>query len=319
MLDLFTQPTTFNLILVLIASMYILFKAADYLIIGISNYAKKLGLSDATIGLIVIAFAASLPDMITSVAGFTKNSSIGLGVIVGCSLVHAGLALGGLLIFTGKMPITKSVFQENKIKIWIFLMIPFILLIFDGELGRIDGIILVMIFIFYIGRLIYLEGKTGKVKKKVKLKKIWKDVFVFLGCLAALILSGRYLVYSSIQLAQKMNIPAYFISITIIAIGVTLPDLAVELKSIIKGHAHMGLGDLIGSLMIALLFFLGIVAIITPIQVEIMQILNALIFLIITITIITYFLGKKELTRKHGIVLVGMYLVFILIELVKVI
>ena len=186
-IEFLSHPIVFNLI-VLIASVFILFKAADYLILGISNYARKLGLSDAIIGLIVVAFAASLPEMIASIAGFAEDVAVGFGAILGSNMVHAGLALGLLAIFAKKLPIGKSVFQKNKILIWLFLMLPFALLIMDGELGRIDGVILILIFVLYIGRLIHLEGKTGKVKKKVKLKRVWRDAAIFLGCLAAMIL-----------------------------------------------------------------------------------------------------------------------------------
>lgn len=318
MMNLLAQPIIFNIIIV-IASIFILFKAADYLIIGISSYAKKLGLSDAIIGLIVVAFAASLPEMIASIAGFTKEASVGFGAILGSNMVHAGLALGVLAVFAGKMPIEKSVFQKHKLILWLFLMLPFVLLIIDGELGRIDGVILITVFVIYISRLIYLESKTGKVKEKVKIKRVWKDAAVFLGCLTAMILSGRYLVFSSVNLAHEIGVPAYFISLTVIAIGATMPDLAVEIKSIFKGHSHIGLGDLMGSLMIELLLFFGVVALINPIKVNLTQIMNALVFLMISITAIVFFMRGKAITWKQGIILLGLYAAFMVIEVVKMI
>jgi len=317
-IEALSHPIIFN-ILVLIASTFILFKAADYLIMGISSYAKKLGLSDAIIGLIVIAFAASLPEIISSVAGFAEEVSVGFGAILGSNMVHAGLALGLLAIFAKKMPIGRSVFQKNKLLVWIFLMLPFILLVIDGELGRIDGIILIAVFVIYLSRLIYLEGKTGKVKKKVKIKRVWKDAAIFLGCLAAMILAGRYLVFSSVNLAHTIGIPAYFISLTVIAIGATIPDLAVEIRSIFRGHVQIGLGDLMGSLMIELLLFFGVVAVINPIQINIMQILNAIIFLVISITVIIFFMRGKAITWKHGIILLLLYAAFMTIEILKLI
>ncbi len=319
MLDFLLQQNVFTLILVLLASVFILFKSADYLIVGISNYARKLGLSDAIMGLLVVAFAASLPEMIASIAGFAEETAVGFGAILGSNMVHAGLALGLLALFAKKVPIGKSIFQKNKILIWLLLMLPFVLLIIDGELGRIDGVILILAFICYIGRLLYLEAKTGKVKKRVKIKLFWKDAVIFLGALAALILAGRYLVFSSVNLAHIFGIPAYFISLTVIAIGATIPDLAVEIKSVVKKHAHIGLGDLIGSLMIELLLFFGIVALIKPITVNLMTVLNALIFLIISITAIMIFLRGKAITWRHGLVLLGIYVVFIVIEVVKLI
>ena len=317
-IEFLSHPVIFNII-VLIASVFILFKAADYLILGISNYAKKLGLSDAIIGLIVVAFAASLPEMIASVAGFAEEVSVGFGAILGCNMVHVGLALGLLALFAKKLKIGKSVFQKNKLLVWLFLMLPFFLLMIDGELGRIDGVILILAFAVYIGRLIYLEGKTGKVKKRVKLEKVWRDAAIFLGCLVAMILAGRFLVFSSVNLAKEMNIPAYFISITVIAIGATIPDLAVEIKAFFRGHMNIGIGNLMGGLMIQLLLFFGVIALIKPIQINIMQILNASIFLIISITAIILFMRGKAITWKHGVVLLVFYAAFMAIEVLKII
>ena len=318
-LDFLLQQNVFTLILVLLASVYILFKSADYLIVGISNYARKLGLSDAIIGLLVVAFAASLPEIIASIAGFAEDVAVGFGAILGSNMVHVGLALGILAIFARKIPIGKSIFQKNKTMIWILLMIPFALLLLDGELSRVDGIILVLAFVLYLGRLIYVESKSKKIKKKVKIKILWKDAVIFLGALAALILAGRFLVFSSVNLAHSFGIPAYFISLTVIAIGATIPDLAVEIKSVVKKHAHIGLGDLMGSLMIELLLFFGVVAIISPIKVNLVEVLNALIFLMISITLIVLFMRGKAINWKHGLILLGIYIAFMAIEIIKII
>jgi cation:H+ antiporter len=201
---------------------------------------------------------------------------------------------------------------------WAALMLPFVLAM-DGQLSRSDGIILIGAFIAYLAQLWHMEGTLGKIKKNVQFKTIWRDAFIFLGCFVALMLAGRWLVFSSVQIAKYFSIPPYFIAITVIGIGTTIPDMSVELRSLFRKHASIGLGDLLGSLVIELILFFGIVSIIKPITVNLGEILNSLIFLAIAITIVMFWMNKKELTWKHGLFLLCFYLIFLAVEIYKII
>ncbi len=303
--------------LVLLASLFILYKSAELIILSISNYAHKFGLSDALIGLVVVAMAASSPEIISSLMGFLAGEeNVGFGTILGSNMVHASLALGLLALFGRKVTLEENIFTKQKLFMWSILMLPFLLAL-DGTLSRVDGILLLLAFATYIGRLWHLEGTLGKLKKDVAVKHLWKDVFVFLGSFIALLLAGQWLVFSSINIAAHAGIPSYFIALTIIGIGTTIPDLVVEIGSLFQKHAAIGLGDLLGSLIIELVLFFGIVALINPIEVTITTVLNALLFLAGTITLILFFIQKKELNWKHGIVLLCIYFVFLAIEIVK--
>jgi len=158
----------------------------------------------------------------------------------------------------------------------------------------------------------------GKIKKDVKLESIWRDVVIFLLALAALLLAGRWLVFSSVQIANYFSIPPYFIALTVIGVGATIPDFAVEVRSLFRKHASIGLGDLLGSLAIELTLFLGLVGLFFPINVDLAQVLPALLFLAASITIIMFWMNKKHLTWKHGLVLMGMYAVFITYEILRI-
>jgi len=109
------HPLVFNS-LVLAASLYILFKSADLIVYGISDYAKRLGLSDAIIGLVVVAMAASAPEMISALTGFmTGQESLGFGAILGSNMVHAALLLGALCIFARKIELEPNLFTKKTI------------------------------------------------------------------------------------------------------------------------------------------------------------------------------------------------------------
>jgi cation:H+ antiporter len=318
MLDwLFANPLLFHS-LIIILSLFVLFKAADLLVDGISGYAKKLGLSDALIGLVVVAMAASSPEIISSLTGFLGgHGSVGFGTIIGANMVHVGFALGILALVGGRRPLEAGIFSRHKLVMWAALMLP-LLLALDGQLSRVDGVLLVAAFVLYLVNVWRIEGTLGKLKKNVKLKTLWRDAAVFLGCLVAILLAGRWLVVSSVGLAEAFSIPAYFIALTIIGIGTTMPDIAVELKALFKEHSGIGLGDLLGSLTIELLLFFGIISIIQPLQVNVPTVLNAFIFLALSITTLMLLMRKNELNWKHGILFLGYYLAFIGIEIWKI-
>ncbi|MEM4253766.1 MAG: sodium:calcium antiporter [Candidatus Woesearchaeota archaeon] len=314
---LVAHPILFNSIIV-VASLFLMFKAADLLVEGISGYAKKLGLSDAIIGLVVVAMAASSPEIISSVTGFLSGGSdVGFGAILGSNMVHVGFALGILALAGRKMPIETGLFSRQKLMMWAALMLP-LLLALDGELSRVDGILLLAVFGLYLANLWRLEGAKGKMKKNVRLRRLWRDAFIFIGCLAAVLLAGRWLVFSSVTIARELGIPPYFIALTVIGIGTTIPDIAVELRSVFRAHAAIGLGDLLGSLMIEFLLFFGVMSLISPLKVSVPTVINALVFLTLGITTLMWIMRGKYLTWKHGLLFLGYFIAFLAIEIWKI-
>jgi cation:H+ antiporter len=314
---LYGNPVLFHS-LVIIASLFIMFKAADLLVEGISHYAHRLGLSDAIIGLVVVAMAASSPEIISSVTGFLSgNTDVGFGAILGTNMVHVGFALGILALLGKKTSLEAGIFSKHTFIMWAALMLP-LLLALDGELSRVDGVLLLVAFGLYITNLWRYEGTLGRMKKNVKLKSLWRDAFIFIGCLGAVLLAGRWLVFSSVNLANYFEIPPYFIALTIIGIGTTMPDIAVELRAIFKQHQAIGLGDLLGSLMIEFLLFFGILSIIRPLQVNVMTIINAFFFLALSITTLMLIMRTKRITWKHGLLFLSYFTAFLAIEIWKI-
>ncbi|MEK6858175.1 MAG: hypothetical protein AABX39_06315 [Nanoarchaeota archaeon] len=305
-------------IVVILASIVLLFKAADLIVYGISNYAKKLGLSDAIIGLVVVAMAASLPEMIASVTGLAIDEiDVTLGTIIGTNMVHAALVVGLLSIIGKKMNLECEILDKSKLLIWALFVLPFILMS-DGMLSRADGIILVAGFIAYITVLWKKEGTLGRMKKNVTFKTIYKDSIIFIGSLLALLIAGALLVFGGVRFANLLDIPAYFISLVVIGLGSAIPDLAVGLKSVFQKHQEIGIGDILGSTMIEFLLFFGVVAIFHPLKIDVSNILTAGIFLITSMTLLMYFLKKKVMTWKEGLIMVGIYLLFVVVEWWKV-
>ena len=306
-------------VVVILASIVLLFKSADLIILGISNYAKKLGLSDAIIGLVVVAMAASLPEMIASLTGLAiQENDVAIGTIIGTNMVHAALVVGVLSLIGKKMNLECEILDKSKLMIWALFVLPFILMS-DGMLSRADGVILVAGFVAYITVLWKKEGTLGKMKKNVKLKTIYKDSIIFIGSLLALLIAGSLLVFGGVRFANLLNIPSYFISLVIIGAGSAIPDFVVGLKSIFQKHQEIGIGDILGSMMIEFLLFFGIVSIVHPLKIDVSNIITAGIFLVTSMTLLMYFLRRKIMTWKEGLFMIGIYVLFVVVEWWKVV
>lgn len=307
--DIVLSPGVFFSIII-IASLYVIFKAADLLVFGISRYAKKLGMSDATSGILVVAMAASLPEIISSFMGVKlANLGVALGAILGTNMVHAVFVLGIVLIVGKQTSLNSEIMSNTLWFIYPLLMLPLFLLL-DGRLGRIDGALLLVAFCVYLWRVWRTEGKQGKMHN-VKARRLVKDGFIFTGTLIAILLSGRWLAFSTIQLSSLFNIPSYFLAITIMGIGTAIPDFAVNIKSVFQKHTEIGIGEVIGSVAIELLLYFGLLGVFYPFSFTSRAIWSTIPFLMAGLTALVWFAHKKRVTWKHGIGLVLLYAIFV--------
>ncbi len=306
-------PLLFH-ILVIIASLVLLILAADKALDGIVNYARKLGLSGYLIGLIVISIGASMPELISSLMGSLEgDSGVVFGTIMGSNICGIALVIGASALFAKKLDLDPHVLERTEVMTFFIVLLPFLLII-DGMLGRIDAAVLISIYFAYIFMIWRKEGEMGGIKKEVNLRNIYLDGIIFVLALAVILLSGRYLVYSSIRVSSILEIPSYLVSLVIIGLGTSMPDLTVSIRSLMKGEKSIGIGNSLGSIVIKSLLFLGILALLNPIIIDPWTIIFAEFALLLSIGLIFYFTSKGVLTWKNGLVLIGVYLIFIVKE-----
>ncbi len=306
------SPVIFHSIIAL-ASLIILAKSADMVVYGISNYAKKLGVSDYLIGFLVISIGTAIPELTAAITGVMMNQGqIVFGTVLGANLFELPL-LGLILIISRKIK-TKQNIGMNAPIITLFIIVLPLLLIIDGVLSKIDGAILLIAFLIYIARLWHSEGQLGKMKKSIEFKDIWKDALIFTLALTALLLSSRFLIFSSMEISGMLNISPYIIGLIVIGIGASTPELTVQLRSIFKHHEDIAFGNVLGSLVANSVFVLGIVALIKPVYIQPSILLITSIFLIMGVLYILIIMGKKEVNWKHGIILISFYILFLLAE-----
>lgn len=299
------------LLIIIAASLAIMFKAADFLVYGVTRYAHKLGFSDYLIGLIIIALGASLPELVSSVMGTVEGEGgIVLGTIIGSNLCGLTLILGTIAVIRKKIKIKVRVLQKTRLVIFILAMLPFALMI-DGVLAGWEGAVLIAAWFGYNFYLWRKEGELGKIKKDVKLEKIWRDAIIAVVALLAIILAGRWLVFSSIRISHMINITPYTTALIVIGFGTQIPDLAVSIRAVLLGHQDVALADILGSLLAKALLFFGIFSFIIPLTIEPKLLWSAAAFTGISLGLALFFTRKRQLIRRHGFVLLAIYLAFL--------
>jgi len=306
----------FNVIVILV-SLFIILKASDLVIYGVAGYARELGLSKYIAGLVIVSIAASMPEVISSLSGLLAGKEeMMVGAILGNNMVHMALLVGIMALVGKKIKFESTLLQKSKFLMWVILLLPLGLFL-DGRLGRIDGLVLILVYGIYLGFLWKKEKRAGKLKERVHLKDIWKYGLVFLGSLLAMLMAGRWLVMGAVDIAAMLNLPTFFISLTVIGIGSAIDDFAIGIRSVLKGKQEIGIGDALGSILNELVLFFGVVALIRPIEISLNTTWSALLFLVLSISLVMLFLKRKKMGWKEGLLMVGIYVVFIAVEIAK--
>ena len=249
-----------------------LFIGAEGLIRGSSNLAIKIGITPLVVGLTVVAFGTSTPELVVSLkAALLGNSSISLGNVVGSNIANIALILGVAALIKPLDVHAKVIMREIPIMIGISLLL--LLLLLDGELGFIDGLVFVSGIITYTFVNVWMARKerSPEVVKEFKegLKSklgIPVSIVLMIAGLGLLILGANLFVQSAVAIAKMFNVSDAIIGLTIVAIGTSLPELITSIVAAYKKESDIAIGNVVGSNIFNILGILGITALIIPIS-----------------------------------------------------
>ena len=283
----------------------------------------KFNISKFIIGMTVVSFATSLPELIVSVNAALNNSpSIAVNNVIGSNIANIGLVLG-LVSILGKITVDNYFYKRDWPWMFFFSLLMWFFISQDSVLQKYEGLILLLILIFFTLTIIrksnYL-GFEGSIDDEL-LKASNFKIFVWLIISSlALYFGSEFLVDGAVNLAKQISISEAVISVTIVAIGTSVPELAASLVAIAKKEESISVGNLIGSNIYNIGSVLGITAMIKeiPIAEEIIQrdIIWMLIFALIVI-ILAMIPRKNYLTSFKGLIMFSMYLYFIYIAFVQ--
>jgi len=243
----------------------LLYFGAEWIVKGGVSLAKRFDISTLVIGLTVVAFGTSLPELVVSViAAIEGSSTLAIGNAVGSNIANIGLALGlSSLIF----PITIK-YSSIKRDLWIYLCACVILFIFvlDGRLSSFEGFFLFTGLIFYIIICIYrpTNGEYGK-QSNIDLSLV-NSILYIIGGTGALALGANLFVDGAIFLARYLGISEIVIGMSVVALGTSLPELATSAVAAFKKESAISVGNIVGSNIFNILSVLGITSIVTPLD-----------------------------------------------------
>lgn len=283
----------------------------------------KLSISKIVIGMTVVAFATSLPELIVSInAAFNGSPSIAINNVIGSNIANIGLVLG-LTCILGNMYVEKSFYRIDWPVMFAFSILLYFIIARDNIIGQIDGILLFSLLISFIVYLIIVVRAATKnyYDKSVDNNLVDSTNFKIIIWMAIACLSLYYgsecLVYGAINFAQEIGVSEAVISVSLVAIGTSIPELATSLIAISKGEKGISIGNLIGSNIFNIGSVLGITAMIKPIVIDDLEILSRDILWMLVfaaLVLIIALLPKKDLIGKFkGFFLLVLYSIFIIL------
>ncbi|MCE1155083.1 MAG: calcium/sodium antiporter, partial [Bacteroidales bacterium] len=259
-------------IVFLIAGFVLLVIGADWLVNGASALAKKYNVSDLAIGLTIVAFGTSAPELVVNVFAAAQGShDIVLGNIIGSNNFNLLVILGIAGIITPLAVQHSTVWKEIPFS----LLAVAVLFIFandifsdgTGVISRFDGIILLAFFgwfLWYVGK--QLKNDPAEAEIVTKQYPGWKMALLIVGGLAALIAGGRLVVTSAVDIARVMGMSEKLIGLTIVAAGTSLPELATSVVAAIKKNNDIAVGNIVGSNIFNIFLILGVSSVINPVS-----------------------------------------------------
>ena len=279
----------------------------------------KLSIPKIIIGMTIVSFATSAPELIVSLnATMMGYSDFALGNVLGSNIANLGLVLGIVVII---YPITiKRRFYYTDFPLLILSTAVFYLFIAsNSEISRTEGIImlvLILLILFYL--FYYQKPDTSTLDKDLSLgkEKVSTSFFLLVISAAILWLGAETLIKSSISVANKFNVSERIISITMVAIGTSIPELAASVAASLKKHNDLAIGNLIGSNIFNLLVVIGITSVVNPITGIDFDIISKDMIWVVVFSFIllplVYFYKRNKLNRMKGIILLAMYVAFII-------
>ena len=279
----------------------------------------KLSIPKIIIGMTIVSFATSAPELIVSLnATMMGYSDFALGNVLGSNIANLGLVLGIVVII---YPITiKRRFYYTDFPLLILSTALFYLFIAsNSEISRTEGIImlvLILLILFYL--FYYQKPDTSSLDNDLSLgrQKVSTSFFLLVISAAILWLGAETLIKSSISVANKFNVSERIISITMVAIGTSIPELAASVAASLKKHNDLAIGNLIGSNIFNLLVVIGITSVVNPITGIDFDIISKDMIWVVVFSFIllplVYFYKRNKLNRMKGIILLAMYVAFII-------
>ena len=299
-----------------VLSVALLYYGAEFLVDGGVALARRMKISSLVIGLTLVSFATSAPELVVSTDAALKGlGGIALGNVIGSNICNIGLILG-LSALVAPFVINR---QLLKVDVPIMLFVTVILAAlcyFAGGVGRIAGAcffgigVIYTVASIYIARKKELAGEKGEEEEEEKTMPLWKAVFLVVAGIAMLCAGGKLLVGSAEYFATLFKIPDAVIALTVVAVGTSLPELATSLIAAVKGENDIAIGNVVGSNFLNIVIIMGISPLCRPVETIGIKPFDLISLLVVTFALVPMLYTGKKLGRISGGILVLLYIAY---------
>lgn len=302
-------------ILILAAGLLLILFGANYLVDGASSIAKRFGLSEFIIGVTIVGIGTSAPEMVVSfLSAIQGKADMAIGNIVGSNIFNTAMILGVTALISPLVITRSNIRKDIPLNIGVTVLLIILGLnhtIFglgSDQLSRIDGLILLGIFVWYLWSSFRSDSQEADEESPIRQYSIAVSVLMIAGGLAGLVFGGRLFVNSATEIARLFGVSDKFIAITVMAAGTSMPELATCVVAAFKGRGQLALGNVLGSNISNILLILGGSALICPLSfsgmtgVDLGVLLTTSVFILLSALLFK----KKSLDRIEGLCLVLM-------------
>ena len=313
-------------IILLLAGLAVLIAGAEALVRGASSISKKAGIPPIVIGLTIVAFGTSSPELVVNVfSAFQGTTDLALGNIIGSNIANILLILG-ISALVVDLKVQKSTTWKEIPFAFLAVLVLFaiandkIIDRADGNiLSRADGFVLLSFFAIFMYYIVELtrKGDNGAEQEEIKSYSVPVSIFLTAGGLLALFFGGKLLVDQAVALAQLAGLSEMLIGLTIVAVGTSLPEMATSIIAARRGQSDIAIGNIVGSNILNIFWILGLSSVIRPLPFSPQNSLDMGMVIFSTVLLFAWlFIGKRRILQPwQGMVFLMVYFAYILILL----
>ena len=314
--------------ILLIIGFFFLIKGADLFVDGAASIARKFNIPSMIIGLTIVAMGTSAPEAAVSItSSLSGQNDMCVANVVGSNFFNILVVLGVSSLIS-KLPVQKNTIKKDTP---FLLIVSGLLLVFgiNKYISRIEGLILLIVFVYFLYSTVKMAKSATNLDSssdnEIALAEsdtttqtpILKTVILSVIGILGIVIGGDMVVDSATSIATLFGMSANLVGLTIVAIGTSLPEFVTSIVAIKKGETEIAIGNVIGSNIFNILLVLGLATFISPITISTLALIDIIFMLCITILLYLFMKKDYSLLKKHGIILVGIYIVYMSYTIIR--
>jgi len=305
----------------LFAGLLYLYFGGEFLVSGASAIARRFSVSPLVIGLTLVSMGTSAPELAVSLnAAMSANASdISLANVVGSNIANIGLILG-LSVIIMPLAVQARLFRVDA-PVMILATLAVIWVVVDRQVTRAEGTVLVIALVLYVSATLWMslqgtaKSRALAEQQVVELipeptERVWLQPVLVIADIVLLVLGGKWLVDGAVSIATALGVTSRVISLTIVAVGTSLPELSTSVISAWRGYGNMAIGNIIGSNIFNVFGILGLTTIIQPLTIHEFSWLDHSVMAGLSLLLLFFLYTKKSISRLEGIILCLVYLAY---------